>query len=79
MCGVGVVVVVVGGGSVGDFVCSVVVGVGGPTPLNQLQHSAVWSMIRKKGLLRLFEMLEKFETFENVEQPLLSLNLAICG
>ena len=48
MCGVGVVVVVVGGGSVGDFVCSVVVGVGGPTPLNQLQHSAVWSMIRKK-------------------------------
>ena len=47
MCGVGVVVVVGGGGSVGDVVCSVV-GVDGPTPLNQLQHSAVWSMIRKK-------------------------------
>jgi len=78
MCGVGVVVVVVGGGSVGDFVCSVVVGVGGPTPLNQLQHSCVVDDT-KEGLLRLFELLEKFETFENVEQPLLSLNLAICG
>ena len=38
MCGVGVVVVVVGGGSVGDIVCSVVVGVDGPTPLNQLRQ-----------------------------------------
>ena len=47
MCGVGVVVVVVIGGG-GDVVCSVVVGVDGPTPLNQLQHSAVWSMIQKK-------------------------------
>ena len=50
MCGVGVVVVVGGGGSAGDVVCSVVVGVDhGPTPLNQLQHSAVWSMIRKRA------------------------------
>lgn len=49
MCGVGVVVVDFGGaGSAGDVVCSVVVGVDGPTPLNQLQHSAVWSMIQKK-------------------------------
>ena len=50
MCGVGVVVVVGGGGSVGEVVCSVVVGGDCPTPLtlNQLQHSAVWSMIRKK-------------------------------
>ena len=43
MCGVGIIVVVGGGGSVGDVVCG-----DGPTPLNQLQHSAVWSMIRKK-------------------------------
>jgi len=48
MCGVGVVVVVGGGGSVGEVVCSVVLGGDGPTPLNQLRHSAVWSMIRKK-------------------------------
>ena len=48
MCGVGVVVIVGGGGSVGDVVCSVVVDGDGPTPLNQLQHSAVWSMIQKK-------------------------------
>ena len=47
-CCVGVVVVVGGGGSEGVVVCSVVVGGDGPTPLNQLQHSAVWSMIRKK-------------------------------
>ena len=47
MCGVGVVVVVVVSGSVGDVVYSVV-GVDGPTPLDQLRHSVVWSMIRKK-------------------------------
>ena len=83
MCGVGVVVVVVVGGSVGNVFVVLLLVVMVPTEnSNTLKPTSTLSCVvddTKEGLLRLFQMLEKFETFENVEEPLLSLNLAICG